>query len=89
MRRIASTLAIAATIGLGLAGCGSSDGVDTDGLKTQLVDELELTDEQAGCVIDELGDDANVLVEAMEPDFAPSEDDITALDRAGDECGLE
>ena len=73
----------------GAAACGDDDDADTSEIRSELVNTLGLSDDEAQCVIDELGSDASVILELADPDFTPSEDDAIALDRAGDECGLE
>ncbi|MCP5024805.1 MAG: hypothetical protein GY929_00840 [Actinomycetia bacterium] len=90
MRRLA-TLAAVATLGLGLTACGGSDDGGNEELKNQLVEELGLSSGDADCVINELGDKADMMLDLLDPesDFVPSEDELVALDRVGDECGLE
>lgn len=89
MRKFAAILMTGA-IGLGLTACGGDDsGVDTDALKDDLMTDLQLSAEQADCVIEEIGSDADVLLKIIQDDtFEPSEADMTNLDRVGDECGL-
>lgn len=86
--RIAA-LTMLATLTFTAVACGDDDA-DTTSLRADLVAELGLTEDQASCVVDELGSRASVLIDILaDADFEPSEDDIVALDRAGDECGLE
>lgn len=89
MRKFAA-IVTAGALGLGLAACGGDDGgVDTDALKDDLMTDLQLSEEEADCVIGEIGSDADVLLKIIQDEsFEPSEEDMTNLDRVGDECGL-
>ena len=87
--RLAGLIAIGLLLGAAACGGDDDDIGDTSEISSELVNTLGLSDEQAQCVIDELGSDASVILELADEDFTPSEDDVVALDRAGDECGLE
>ena len=87
MRKTLTILGLAGVLTFGAAACG--DDSDDSEVRDSLVEDLGLTSSQADCVIDELGGDADVILKLEDEDFVPSEDEIVALDRAGDECGLE
>ncbi|MEZ5281248.1 MAG: hypothetical protein R2770_12335 [Acidimicrobiales bacterium] len=88
MRKFAAIIT-AGALGLSLAACGDDGGVDTDALKDDLMTDLQLSAEQADCVIEEIGSDADVLLKIIQDEsYEPSEADMTNLDRVGDECGL-
>lgn len=88
MKSVGTRICITAALAFGAIGCGGGDGDDAE-IRSQLTDVLGLTEDQASCVLDSMGGDADVLLEIDNADFEPSESQLTALDRAGDECGLE
>ena len=85
-------LSVAGLLVLGVAGCGDDDddggngGGDNDELIDQMVAE-GATREEAECVVDELGDDAERLL-TMDEDEDPDPEDLVKFLEAISECGI-
>lgn len=89
LRRLAVGLVAPAALVVGLAACGSSD-VSKEKFQSELEEQSQLTEEQAGCVVDRLYDELdqdqiNEVYEADEDDTLSDEADAAAT-AALEEC---
>jgi hypothetical protein len=89
MRRTTAAIVLFCGVTFGVAACGGEDGEGgNSALVDQLVDQLDAPRDEAECVVAELGDGAEFLLELEDEGFVPTAEQTEALAAAGEACDL-